>query len=227
MPTPLPRPEDLAALTRTFEIAAVIFAALSGIVDARRKQLDLVGAFVVGLLTAFGGGTLRDVLLDRRPLFWVARPGYTVLVLVLAVVYVYTPGVARTLRARTFVVIAELFDAAALALFGGLGVQAALELRTPAFVAVLFGVMTGAAGGVLRDVVLNEVPMLFRPVTQLYATTVFVGGLVQVALVVQAGASPTTALAAGAAVTMALRLLAIRLDWKLPAARADEETGQG
>jgi uncharacterized membrane protein YeiH len=213
---------SLAVLTRAFEVAAVVFAALSGIVDARRKHLDLVGAFVVGLVTAFGGGTLRDVLLDRRPLFWVARPEYTVVVLLLSVAYVYAPSVARTLRARTFVVVAELFDAAALGLFGGLGAQAALELGVPPFVSVLFGVMTGAFGGVLRDVVLNEVPMLFRPTTQLYATTVFVGGLVQVALVL-AGRSASTALAAGAATTITLRLLAIRLDWRLPPPTAPDE----
>ena len=211
---------SFTTLERAFEIAAVVFAALSGIVDARRKNLDLVGAFVVGLLTAFGGGTLRDVLLDRRPLFWVQRPQYVLLVLLLSIVYLYAPVVARLLRERRMVLLGDVLDAGALGLFGGLGVQAALDLQVPPFVAVLFGVMTGAFGGVLRDVVLNEVPLLFRPTTQLYATTVFVGGLVQVALFL-AGVSPSAALAAGAATTITMRLLAIRLDWKLPPAKAD------
>jgi uncharacterized membrane protein YeiH len=206
-------------LQRAFEVAAVVFAALSGIVDARRKNLDLVGAFVVGLVTAFGGGTLRDVLLDRRPLFWVARPEYTVLVLLLCLVYLYTRIGVRILRERAVLVLADGFDALALGLFGGLGVQAALELGVPAFVAVLFGVMTGAFGGVLRDVVLNEVPLLFRPTTPLYATAVFTGGLVQVGLV-RLGASLNTALLAGALVTIAIRLAAVRYDWRLPPAQA-------
>lgn len=215
---------SLAALLRAFEVAAVVFAALSGIVDARRRNLDLVGAFVVGLVTAFGGGTLRDVLLDRRPLFWVARPEYTVIVLALSVVYLYAPRAVRVLRERPVVVLGDVLDAVALGLFGGLGVQAALELGVPSFVAVLFGVMTGAFGGVLRDIVLNEVPLLFRPTTQLYATAVFTGGLVQVGLAL-AAVSSSAALAAGAAVTIAVRLLAMRLDWRLPPARPVDEPG--
>lgn len=210
-------------LERAFEIAAVSFAALSGVVDARRKNLDLVGAFVVGLVTAFGGGTLRDVLLERRPLFWIARPEYTVLVLVLALVHVYSPAALRPLRLRSVQTFADGLDAIALGLFGGLGTQAALDLGTPAFVAVLFGVMTGAFGGVLRDVVLNEVPLLFRPTSQLYATPVFAGGLAQVGLI-QWGASSATALSTGVCVTIALRLGAMVWDWKLPPPRQDPAT---
>src|SRR5687768_4900520 len=104
---------SLALLLRVFEVAAVAFGALSGIVDARRKNLDLVGAFVVGLVTAFGGGTLRDVLLDRRPLFWVARPEYTVIVLAAAMLYVYAPRAARALRERPLVLLADGLDAMA------------------------------------------------------------------------------------------------------------------
>ncbi|HET8647426.1 MAG TPA: trimeric intracellular cation channel family protein [Vicinamibacteria bacterium] len=213
---------SFATLLRAFEVAAVVFAALSGIVDARRKNLDLVGAFVVGLVTAFGGGTLRDVLLDRRPLFWVARPEYTVIVLGLSVAYLYLPLATRMLRERPVLILADVLDAAALGLFGGLGIQAAQDLGVPAFVAVLFGVMTGAFGGVLRDIVLNEVPLLFRPTSELYATAVFAGGLVHVALV-RAGAAPSSALAGGALVTITIRLLAIRFGWRLPAVRSRDQ----
>jgi uncharacterized membrane protein YeiH len=209
---------SFAGLQLAFEVGAVVFAALSGIVDARRKNLDLVGAFVVGLLTAFGGGTLRDVPLDRRPLFWVARPEYTVIVLALSLAYLYLPLAVRVLHGRPVLLLADVLDAGALGLFGGLGIQAALDLGVPSFVAVLFGVMTGAAGGVLRDIVLNEVPVLFRPTSELYATAVFAGGLVHVALV-RANAAPSSALAAGAMVTIALRLAAMRFGWKLPPAQ--------
>jgi uncharacterized membrane protein YeiH len=215
---------NFAVLERTFEIAAVSFAALSGVVDARRKNLDLVGAYVVGLVTAFGGGTLRDVLLDRRPLFWVARPEYPLIVLALSVLHLYSPAALRPLRERRVQALADGLDAVALGLFGGLGAQAALDLGTPPFVAVLFGVMTGAFGGVLRDVVLNEVPTLFRPTTQLYATTVFAGGLVHVGLI-EFGASPSTALASGALVTIVFRTAAVRFNWKLPDPRSSGEEG--
>ncbi len=207
-------------IERAFEIAAVSFAALSGVVEARRKNLDLVGAYVVGLITAFGGGTLRDVLLERRPLFWVERSEYTLLVLVLAAAHVYSPAALRPLRMRAVQAFADGLDAIALGLFGGLGAQAALGLGAPPFVAVLFGVMTGAFGGVLRDVVLNEVPMLFRPTSTLYATPVFAGGLTQVGLI-GLGARDSDALIGGALVTILIRLAALRWDWKLPPPRPD------
>lgn len=213
---------SFATIQRAIEIAAVVFAALSGIVDARRKNLDLVGAFVVGLVTAFGGATLRDVLLERRPLFWIAHPEYPLIVLVVALAYLYVPQALRPLRMRAARSFANALDAVALGLFGGLGVQAALELDIPPFVAVLFGVMTGTFGGVLRDVVLNEIPQLFKPTTPLYATTVFVGGLAQVGLY-QFGVSAATALACGASITIVLRLVALTRSWKLPPAQPVEE----
>jgi uncharacterized membrane protein YeiH len=201
-----------------FEVLAVIFAALSGIVDSRRKDLDAVGAFVVGLTTAFGGGTIRDVLLDRRPLFWVERPAYPAIVLVLALLYLYAPKWMHPLRHRPVQRVAELLDALALGLFGGLGTQAAIETGVPHAVAVLFGVITGTFGGVLRDIVLNEVPLLFRPSGQLYATAVFAGGALQAALVWQ-GAQPSVALIAGAVVTIGVRLISMAFGLRLPPAR--------
>lgn len=209
---------SFAALSRVFEIAAVIFAALSGIVDARRKNTDLVGAFVVGLLTAFGGGTLRDVLLERRPLFWVARPEYAVVVLALATVYFYAPRALRPLRERRVQALANVLDAVALGLFGALGTQMALDQAIPPFVAILFGVMTGTAGGVLRDIVLNDVPMLFRPVGPLYATAVFAGGLAHIAAVAL-GFSASMAITVAALLAIAVRLVSVGLGLRLPPAK--------
>jgi uncharacterized membrane protein YeiH len=205
----------LLALSRAFELIAVIFAALSGIVDARRKNTDLVGAFFVGLITAFGGGTLRDVLLERRPLFWVARPEYALIVLVLAVLSLYAPRVLRPLRERRVQRLADLLDAVALGLFGALGLQIALQCEVPGFIAVLFGVMTGTFGGVLRDIVLNEVPMLFRPVGHLYATAVFAGGLVQIGAL-QLGVAPELAIVCGASLTILVRVTSVALGLGLP-----------
>ena len=209
-------------LRRTFEVLAVCFAALSGIVDARRKNTDLVGAFVVGLLTAFGGGTLRDVLLERRPLFWVERSEYPLVVLALAVLYYYAPKALRPLRERPIQRLAEVLDAVALGLFGALGTQVAIDFAVPPFVAVLFGVMTGTFGGVLRDVVINEVPMLFRPVGHLYATAAFLGGLVHIGAL-HFGASVSTASGLSAAATIFVRLVSLRFDVKLPPASPVDE----
>lgn len=209
-------------LRRTFEVLAVCFAALSGIVDARRKNTDLVGAFVVGLLTAFGGGTLRDVLLERRPLFWVERSEYPLVVLALAVVYYYAPKTLRPLRERPIQRLAEVLDAVALGLFGALGTQVAIDFAVPPFVAVLFGVMTGTFGGVLRDVVINDVPMLFRPAGHLYATAAFLGGLVHIGAL-HFGASISTASGLSAAATIFVRLVSLRFDVKLPPASPVDE----
>ena len=208
----------LDLLLRAFEIAAVVFAALSGIVDARRKDTDVVGAYFVGMVTAFGGGTLRDVLLDRRPLFWVARPEYSIIILVLALAYLYAPRTLQPLRRRAMQSAATALDAVALGLFGALGTAAALSAGVPAFVAVLFGVITGTFGGVVRDILLNEVPMLFRPVGHFYATAAFAGGLVQIGLA-QLGVGGQATLVAGASVTILVRALSLRLDWRLPPAR--------
>lgn len=213
---------NVELLSRAFEAAAVVFAALSGIVDARRKETDLVGAFVVGLLTAFGGGTLRDVLLERRPLFWVARPEYPFVVLGLALLYYYAPRALRPLRRRSVLRLAEALDAVALGLFGALGTQAAVDLGTPLPVSILFGVMTGTFGGVLRDVVLNDVPMLFRPVGHLYATAVFAGGLVHLASLIL-GQSASTAIALSAATTMLVRFVSLGFDVRLPPAEPIDE----
>lgn len=210
---------DIESLQHGFEILAVAFAALSGIVDSRRKDLDAVGAFVVGLTTAFGGGTVRDVLLDRRPLFWVERPEYPAIVLALALLYLYAPRWLRPLRRKPVQRVAEVLDAVALGLFGGIGLQAALDAGVPPAVAVLFGVITGTFGGVLRDIVLNEIPMLFRPSGHLYATAVFAGGAVHAALSGIESLPPSTALLAGAAVTISVRLVSISFDLKLPPPR--------
>ena len=206
------------AVVPAIEFVAVLASAFSGFAEARNKKMDTVGVFTVAFITAFGGGTLRDVLLDRRPLFWVAHPEYTLIVLGLSLAYLYVPSVSRPLRRRSVQVAADVLDAVALGLFGGLGTQAALAFDVPPFVAVLFGVMTGTFGGVLRDVVLNEVPLLFRPTTQLYATPVFAGGLAHVGLIAL-GAPPSSAMSFGTIVTVALRLAAMRFDWKLPPPR--------
>lgn len=208
----------LELFLRAFEIAAVVFAALSGIVDARRKDTDIVGAYFVGMVTAFGGGTLRDVLLDRRPLFWVARPEYAIIILVLALAYLYAPRTLQPLRRRAMQSAATALDAVALGLFAALGTEAALSASVPAFVAVLFGVITGTFGGVVRDILLNEVPMLFRPVGHFYATAAFAGGLVQIGMA-QLGAGGQATLVAGASVTILVRALSLRFDWRLPPAR--------
>jgi uncharacterized membrane protein YeiH len=158
-------------LIKFIEIMAILVGAFSGFIEARRKRMDLVGVFTVAFITAFGGGTLRDILLDRRPLFWVIHQEYAILIFVLALVA--TP-VMRTLRhilSERLIVIA---DAIGLGLFSVAGVSSALDADMPLFIASMMGVITGIFGGVLRDIVCNEVPMVFRD-GKPYAICAFLG----------------------------------------------------
>ena len=197
------------------EAGAVLAFALSGLVAAARKRLDAVGVCVVAGLTAFGGGTLRDVLLDRRPFFWVEHAAWLWALLALCVLAMLF------LRQRHFAVTERAIqwpDALGLGLFVATGVHQSLMLELPALVAVLMGLITGVFGGVLRDVVCNEIPTAFhdhRP----YALCAFAGAWVYVGLW-HLGTDGWVALAACVTVTAGLRGLALWRNWQLPAWKA-------
>jgi len=199
-------------LLTSAEVTATIAFALSGLLEAARKRLDAVGACVVAGLTAFGGGTLRDVLLDRRPFFWVAQPGWlwTLLGLsIAAMALLRARHVAPTERAMLWP------DALGLGLFSAGGTQLALDQGMPAIVAVLMGVVTATFGGVLRDIVCNEIPSAFRD-HRPYAVCAFAGGWVLVGA--QAlGWNDSLAWLLAAGTTLGLRALALWFDWSLPA----------
>ena len=150
---------SLSAITTAVEVAAILAFALSGLLEGARKRLDAVGVCVVAGLAAFGGGTLRDILLDRRPFFWVAHADWLWALLALCV------GSMMFLRARHLAPTERAMqwpDAAGLGLFTASGTQIAVEAGSPAIVAVLMGVVTAVFGGVLRDIVCNEIPSAFR-----------------------------------------------------------------
>ena len=161
----------LALLLQAIEACATLAFALSGLLEAARKRLDVVGVCLVAGLTAFGGGTLRDVLLDRRPFFWVEHANWLWVLLGLCL------AAMLFLRARHFAPTARAMqwpDALGLGLFSASGTQIALAQGLPAIVAVLMGVVTAVFGGVLRDIVCNEIPSAFadhRP----YALCAFAG----------------------------------------------------
>ncbi len=196
------------------ELGATAAFALSGVLEAARKRLDVVGVCVVGFPAAFGGGTLRDLLLDQRPFFWVRHVEvlWGILALcVLAMLFLRQRHFRLTERAIQWP------DALGLGLFAATGVHQALLLQLPALVAVLMGLITGVFGGVLRDMVCNEIPTAFadhRP----YAVCAFVGGWVYVGLW-QTTAPGWLVLVACVGVTAGLRALALWRNWNLPAWR--------
>lgn len=194
------------------ELAGTAAFALSGLLKAAHKRLDAVGVCVVTFLAAFGGGTLRDLLLDLRPFFWVEHVELLWAVLALCVLAMLF------LRQHHFEVTEKAIqwpDALGLGLFTATGVHLALNEQMPLLVAVLMGVTTGVFGGVLRDMVCNEVPTAFRDY-QPYAVCAFVGGWTYTGLW-WLDAPGWMALLACVAVTAGLRIVALWRKWELPA----------
>jgi uncharacterized membrane protein YeiH len=194
-----------------FEIIGTLAFALSGLIEAARKKLDLVGMAMVTFLAAFGGGTLRDILLDRRPFFWVENHIWIWVILaicVLALVFMRSRHVEPTERATAWP------DALGLGIFGAGGTQLAIDAGLPAIVAVVMGVITAVFGGVLRDVVVNEMPRAFADY-QPYSVLAFTGGWL-VVLLNAAGVSAFIAVGLGAIFITTLRFLAMIFSWRLP-----------
>ncbi len=199
-----------SALTAVEAIAVLAFA-LSGLVAAVRKGLDAVGVCMVAGLTAFGGGTVRDVLLDRRPFFWVEHAAWLWVLLgltVAAMLFLRARHLSPTLRAMQWP------DALGLGLFTANGTQVALDQGMPAIVAVLMGMITAVFGGVLRDIVCNDIPSAFSD-HQPYALCAFVGGWALVGAT-QAGLAPGVALILAAGLATGLRIAAIATGFTLP-----------
>ncbi len=151
------------------ELLAVISSGLFGILLARKNQLDFIGVFTVAFVTAFAGGTLRDLFLDRHPLFWIANSHYAVIVFILALGSTLIRS--NTTRVESWL---QIPDALGLGLFAIIGANFALEAGTSLFIAALMGMITGTSGGAIADIICNEVPRLFRS-SPLYATCAFAG----------------------------------------------------
>ena len=197
------------------ELSATAAFALSGLMEAARKKLDAVGVCVVAFLAAFGGGTLRDLLLDQRPFFWVLHTEILWGVLDLCVLAMLF------MRQRHFEVTEKTIlwpDALGLGLFTATGVHQALQSQMPPVVAVMMGLVTGVFGGVLRDMVCNEIPKAFKD-HRPYAVCSFAGGWTYVALW-SADSPGWLALLGCLVVNVGLRALALWRNWQLPAWRA-------
>ncbi|MES2299154.1 MAG: trimeric intracellular cation channel family protein [Pseudomonadota bacterium] len=197
-------------LIKFIEIMAILVGAFSGFIEARRKRMDLVGVFTVAFITAFGGGTLRDILLDKRPLFWVTHQEYAILIFVLALMAAPLIRTLRQIVSERLIVIA---DAIGLGLFSIAGVNSALEAHMPIFIASMMGVITGIFGGVLRDIVCNEVPMVFRD-GKPYAICAFLGSWIYLGMH-KAGMAHDFALWSSATFITTLRLLSWKFDMRL------------
>ena len=201
-------------LLQIIDFVGTFAFAISGIRLASAKQFDWFGAYVVGAATAIGGGTLRDVMLDV-PVFWM-HDGFYLSCTGLALVWVILFRRYLIHMHNTFFI----FDAIGLALFTIVGIQKTLDCGLPIWVAVVMGTMTGAAGGVIRDVLINEEPLIFRK--EIYAMACVVGGIVFGICNWFGLASEITLPACGTAVFLT-RVLAVKHHICLPTLKSEDE----
>ena len=194
------------------DLAGVAVFAASGVLAARDRNLDLLGVVVVAAITAVGGGTLRDLLLNRHPIFWISDTSYVMVVITSAVsTFVH---VRRRQPPRATLLVADAFG---LAIFALSGAQLAEAAQCPPLIVVLMGTITGVNGGILRDVMTAQVPLILR--REIYATAAIAGIAVSQALHAL-GMPRIWAFVAGMAVVVGLRLLAMRWDLHLPRLRS-------
>ena len=199
-------------------LAGVAVFAISGALTAGRKQFDVFGVIVIAVVTAIGGGTIRDLLLDINPVFWIADTRYLSVTSIAAVLTV----ILVRFRAPPMKLLL-VADAIGLALFTISGTQIAEAAGASHGVSLLMGCITGVAGGVLRDVLSNDVPLLLRD-REIYATAALAGSLVYLVLLHRCGCEPGTAAIAGMVTVVALRFLAIWANVRVPVFRLEDNT---
>lgn len=186
--------------------------ALSGIRLASAKQFDVFGAWIVGMATAIGGGTLRDIMLGVNP-FWMMNEIYFIWCAI-AVLFVHVFAKYLVKQENTWFI----FDTIGLALFNVVGIEKTLQMGFPLWTAITMGSVTGAAGGVIRDVLINEVPLIFRK--DIYALACVAGGVVYSLLHVR-GFDPAVNALCSSVVVIVVRCLAVKFHWHLPIVRGE------
>jgi uncharacterized membrane protein YeiH len=199
------------SLVYFLDLCAVAVCAITATLEAHRRELDLFGVAVIAVIAGIGGGTVRDILLGRLPVYWVHDPIY-VAVGIAAAVFTFFLGRKLPLPKNFFL----LPDAIGLALFTVIGTSVAMDLHVHWFIAALMGVITGVFGGVIRDILCNEVPLIFR--TDIYATASLAGALLLI-LLNSLGLEHNPALIAAMVSIVIIRLAAIRWHIHLPRLR--------
>lgn len=183
--------------------------AISGVLLAGRLRMDPFGVMVLASVTAIGGGTIRDMMLGATPVFWIGDTSYIWVIIITSLITMLI--VRRPKRVAWYLL--PVCDAIGLAAFVGIGVEKALTYQDSHLIAVMMGVLTGCGGGILRDILAREIPMVLR--SEVYATACIAGGSMHVGLLML-GLSSTSAMLGGIAVTLSIRLAAIRWHLSLP-----------
>jgi len=200
---------------KLIEVLGVLAFSLTGVFEARRLKMDIVGVYSLAMITAFGGGTVRDLFLQRHPLFWIQNWPYGMAILILSIISAAVMRQIQNRKSKALVLVVTIFDALGVGLFSVLGSVYSLQVYPNLyFIAVLMGVITGCFGGVIRDIVGNKVPTVFKK-SQLYATCSLAGCAMYILfdwLRLPAGISIPLAIAT----TFVVRMLAVRFNISLP-----------
>ena len=199
-------------LLTTLYLIAITAEAMTAALAAGRREMDWVGVCTIACITALGGGSMRDVLLGHYPLSWVGNPEYLAFTVGAALLMAFIAPIMRHLRRLFF-----WLDALGLVVFTVIGCKVALAMNLPFTIVIISGMITGCAGGVLRDVLCNDIPLLFR--SELYASVSLMTGLIYMgmrALMPEFGLAEGTAAAVAMVSGLALRMLALRFNWQMP-----------
>ncbi|MBP8023704.1 MAG: trimeric intracellular cation channel family protein [Paludibacter sp.] len=197
------------------DYAGTFAFAISGIRLASAKNFDWFGAYVVGFVTAIGGGTTRDLLLDVTP-FWMLQPSYIVITGI-ALLAVILMGKRMTYFNNAFFI----FDAIGLGLFVVVGLEKSLDAGFPIWVTILMGMITGSVGGIIRDILINEVPLIFRK--DIYALACIFGGVIFYFCILLHLPNEMTQIISAASVIL-IRVLAVKYHWSIPVLKNGEHS---
>ncbi|EOD9037957.1 TRIC cation channel family protein [Enterobacter hormaechei] len=200
------------------DILGTAVFAISGVLLAGKLRMDPFGVLVLGVVTAVGGGTIRDMALANGPVFWVKDPTDLVVAMFTCLLTIVLVRQPRRLPKW----ILPVLDAVGLAVFVGIGVNKAFIAGTGPLVAICMGVLTGVGGGIIRDILAREVPMILR--TEIYATACIIGGIVHATAYYTFAVPLENAAMLGMVVTLVIRLAAIRWHLKLPTFALDENS---
>ncbi len=208
-PTALITTFDPRSLIYLFDMIGIVACSVSGTILAKHKNFDVFGCLLVSIVTAIGGGTVRDVILDRHPLFWMVDMSYlTVITLSSLVMQIFFHPNSR--RVDTFL---KLSDTIGLSAFTLIGIKVAYSMRDNVTVSLLLGVITIVVGGIIRDMICNEIPLVLQQ--EIYITAALAGGILYFALH-NLGVTPWVADVSAMSTIFILRMLAIRYDWQFP-----------
>lgn len=199
-----------------FDILGTIVFAISGVLLASKKEMDPIGALVLGVITAIGGGTIRDMILNNGPIFWITDSTNLWVAIIASIISMLFIRYTTNIKYPKWLL--PTLDAIGLAVFVGIGVNKAVASEVNGLIMICMGILTGVGGGILRDVLARDIPMVFC--IDIYATACFIGAAAHVTSYLYLNVPLDEATLLGIVVTLTIRLLAIYFHLKLPTVSA-------